>query len=113
MRQVTHYLGTEHPAPRDLAAPLFPSRKKQDGVLRPLSRYQAYRIVNSAVRQFAPEMTVGTHTLRKTWGWFAYRDGVPLATIMRKLGHQSPSTTLHYVGITDDDVRDATIQIDL
>ena len=111
---LSEYLSEKHPAPEDHEAPLFPSRKRAaDGKLNPVSRFQAYRILNSAVRQFEPDLAVGTHTLRKTWGWFAFDSGQPLEVIMHKLGHQSPAATLRYLGIRDDDVKRATETLNL
>ncbi len=111
---LTTYLSNAHPDPQNPESPLFPSRKRTaDGKLNPVSRFQAYRILNSAVRQFEPDLAVGTHTLRKTWGCFAFDSGYPLEVIMQKLGHQSPAATLRYLGIRDDDVRRATETLNL
>ena len=54
-----------------------------------------------------------SHTMRKTWGHFAFHSCVPLEVIMHKLGHQSPSATLRYLGIRDDDVKAATETLNL
>ncbi|MDP5239907.1 tyrosine-type recombinase/integrase [Uliginosibacterium sp. 31-16] len=50
----------------------------------------------------------GTHTLRKTCSYHAYKTfGVPLETIMEMLNHSSPKTTLGYLCIQDEEVRAA------
>ncbi len=108
------YLEKGHPDASDPNAPLFPSRKRSAaGELKAISRNQAYRLVKEAVQTFDPDIAVGTHTLRKTWGYFAFHSCVPLEVIMHKLGHQSPAATLRYLGIRDDEVKEATETLNL
>ena len=38
---------------------------------------------------------------------------VPLAVIQSKLGHSTPGALLTYLGITKDDVRKASIQVEV
>lgn len=47
---------------------LFQSRK---GVNSPISRIQAYRILNNAAHKIGLD-EIGTHTLRKTFGYWHY-----------------------------------------
>lgn len=47
------------------------------------------------------------HTLRRTLGRTLYRSGVPAPTIAKILGHESPDTTLMYIGIDIDDMKSA------
>lgn len=84
---------------------LFPSSR--DGK-RPLSRVQAYRLINQWTEAVGlTEGRYGTHTLRKTWGYQARKHhGVPIELIMEKLGHESPAVTKRYIGITDDEIED-------
>ncbi len=112
------YLDEEHPAPNRPEAPLFPAdpsalRGDRVGTLKPISRQWANHFLKEAVRQFEPTLQVASHTLRKTWGYQAFKQGVPLELIMHKLGHQSPSATLRYLGIRDDDVRQVTNDLNL
>ncbi len=82
--------------------PLFPSRKGG----RPLQRQAAWRILANAARAVGLTEPVGTHTLRKTFGYHAYKVGTDLAIIQQMLNHASPAVTLRYLGISRDD-RDA------
>ena len=104
-----------HPAGRDLEAPLFPSREHhEEGQLKPLTRQQVHRIVRDACAAVGlTDGTWSTHTLRKTWGYHAYREGAPLAVVQRKLGHRHPAVTLDYLGLTDDDVTRWSEKVDL
>lgn len=84
---------------------LIQSRK---GMNKPITRIQAYRVLNDAAKLLGiPE--VGTHTLRKTFGYWHYKQYKDVALLQELLNHSSPSVTLRYIGITDD-IIDKTIQ---
>jgi site-specific recombinase XerD len=46
----------------------------------------------------------GTHTLRKTWGYQARKQGVSIEKINEKLGHKSVIVTKRYIGITQEEI---------
>ncbi len=77
---------------------LFPSRKGQ----QPISRVQAWKIVNDAAREVGINDAIGTHTLRKTFGYHFYQKTKDAAMLQKIFGHASPSVTLRYIGISDD-----------
>lgn len=85
----------------DPERPLFRSRKGTG----PISREQAYRILNVAAKSCGLS-NIGTHTMRKTFGYFAYRSGVDLSFLQKILNHSSQDQTLRYIGILQDDVDD-------
>ena len=66
----------------------------------PISRQQAYRIINAAARSVGIKDKIGTHTLRKTFGYHAYKAGVDITLLQSIFNHSAPSTTLRYIGIT-------------
>lgn len=84
---------------------LFQSRK---GYNQPLTRTQAYRIINSASKKAGIKDSIGTHTLRKTFGYHHYQQFKDVAILQEILNHSAPSVTLRYIGINDD-VKDRTI----
>ena len=47
----------------------------------------------------------GSHTLRKTWGYWQYERGTPLPLLMEAFGHSSQQQTLQYLCIPSKDVR--------
>lgn len=89
---------------------LCPSRK---GVARPITRIQAYRILNEAARRVGIKDAIGTHTLRKTFGYWAYQQGVDVTRIQKLLNHSAPSVTLSYIGITKDELDNVYINLNL
>ncbi|PAE23034.1 tyrosine-type recombinase/integrase [Bacillus sp. 7894-2] len=74
---------------------LFKSKKNN----QPITRQQAYRIINSAAKEAGIEGKIGTHTLRKTFGYHAYRKGIAISIIMSIYNHHSSAETLRYLGI--------------
>ena len=81
---------------------LFRSRQ---GSGKPIGRVQAYRIINKLVRRVGlKDMNCGAHSLRKSWGYHAYRRfNLSLDDIMLKLNHQSIKSTKRYIGLTAEE----------
>ena len=94
--------------------PLFPSRKangsRGSGAI---SRQQAYEIINTAAKAVGIKGRIGTHTLRKTFGYHAYKSGVAVEVIQKLLNHSAPSVTLRYIGITKDELDSVYINLNL
>ena len=88
---------------------LFKSRKGNKAI----TREQAYRIINHASKQVGIDGHIGTHTLRKTFGYWAYKSGVSVEVIQKLLNHSSPSITLRYIGITQQQLDDVYINLNL
>ena len=88
---------------------LFPSRKGDKSI----SRIQAYRILNEASKHVGINEQIGTHSLRKTFGYWAYKQGVDVTRIQYLLNHSAPSITLRYIGITRDELDDIYINLNL
>jgi site-specific recombinase XerD len=80
---------------------LFKSRK---GVNNPISRVQAWQILNDSAKIAGIKEDIGTHTLRKTFGYWSYKQGIDITLLQRIFNHSTPSITLRYIGITQDDI---------
>lgn len=89
--------------------PLFISRKNKGFLLR----QRAYKILNEVARSIGIKEKIGTHTLRKTFGYHAYNNGYDIAIIQKLFNHSSPSVTLRYIGITQDEMDDVYLSLDL
>lgn len=92
---------------------IFKSRK---GDNKPITRVQAYRILNGAVERAGLTEkigNIGTHTLRKTFGYRLYENGVNITRIMAILAHSSERETLRYIGVTADEIAEAYESIDI
>ncbi|BBF42433.1 prophage LambdaSa2, site-specific recombinase, phage integrase family [Lachnospiraceae bacterium KM106-2] len=78
---------------------LFASQKGEN---QPISRVQAYRILNQAASKVGIREEIGTHTLRKTYGYHFYQKTKDVALLQELFNHSSPSITLRYIGINQD-----------
>lgn len=79
---------------------LFPSRKGN----KPITRVQAYRQLNKAAKMVDIEDGIGTHTMRKTFGYWHYKQFRDVAQLQMILNHAHPEITLRYIGITDEEI---------
>ena len=89
--------------------PLFISRKNRGFLLR----QQAYKIINDVAKSVGIKEKIGTHTLRKTFGYHAYNNGYDIAIIQKLFNHSSPAVTLRYIGITQEELDDVYLGLDL
>ena len=70
---------------------------------KPISRIQAYRIIRTAAESLNFSYRVSCHSLRKTFGYHAWKSGVFPAVIMEIYNHTSLNTTKRYLGVSQDD----------
>ncbi|ADY57450.1 integrase family protein [Syntrophobotulus glycolicus DSM 8271] len=67
-----------------------------------IGRIQIYRVLKEAAAVIGIE-NFGTHSLRKTWGYWTYKiSKYNVGLIMDTFNHSSPSITLRYIGINQD-----------
>lgn len=78
-----------------------------------LDRTQAYRRINEACEYLEIEANVGTHTLRKTFGYHMYKKHKNIALLQGMFNHTSPDVTLRYIGITQEEEQQAILELDL
>lgn len=91
--RIKYYTGSANPY-------LFCSNRK---VSQPLSRYQAYRIIRHAAEQVGLNDHISCHSLRKTFGYQAWKQGTPPALLMSIYNHSSYQITRRYLCIEQDD----------
>ena len=66
-----------------------------------ISRIQAYAVLNEAAKEVNLN-EIGTHTLRKTFGYHFYQRTKDVALLQNIFNHSAPSVTLRYIGINQD-----------
>ena len=73
--------------------------------VKSISRSQAYRIVKKICESVGlNDLRVGTHTLRKTFGYHSWKKGISIEALQEKFKHRSTETTRKYLGIEKKDV---------
>ncbi len=85
---------------------VFKSRKCS---AEPLSRYQAFRIIKEAATYAGLDSGISCHSLRKTFGYHAWKQGTPPALLMNIYNHSAYQITKRYLGIEQDD-RDSVFE---
>lgn len=79
--------------------------KSREGHNKPITRNQAYNILNEASNYLGLDYNIGTHTMRKTAGYnLYYASGKDIGLVMNILGQKDPGSTLRYIGVNDMDI---------
>jgi len=78
-----------------------------------ISRIQAYRLLCTAAEFLGFKQRVSCHSLRKTFGYHAWKDGTSPAVIMEIYNHSSLAITRRYLGVTQDDMNIVYINLNL
>lgn len=85
---------------------LFPSRKRdrENGLkIVPIGRVAAYQIIKDAA-SYVGLRNIGTHSLRKSFGYHHYKRYGNVAVLMEIFNHSSPDITLVYIGYKQDEI---------
>lgn len=77
--------------------------KSREGGNRPISRAMAYKVLNDAAREVGLD-SIGTHSMRKTFGYWVYKETKDVAGLQKLFNHSNPEETLRYIGIEQDSV---------
>lgn len=79
-----------------------------------MHRSIVYRFLNEAVDALKLEVgAIGTHTMRKTFGYFFYKKFNDVALLQRILNHSSPAITLRYIGISQEEIDNSYANFEL
>lgn len=69
----------------------------------PMTTTQVYRMLQSAGKWIG-RADIGTHTMRKTFGYHFYKQTKDVAMLQDIFNHSAPSITKRYIGITQDEI---------
>ena len=70
---------------------------------KPITRARAYQILRAAGNHFGLE-NIGTHTMRKTFGYWYYKNYNDIVGLMKILNHSSEAITKRYIGIEQEEL---------
>jgi integrase len=90
----------------DMDEYLFKSRKG-DGAI---SERALWKIIVDAADEAKLKLNYGSHSLRKTFGYWAWHNAEDknktLITLQNIFNHSSPQTTMRYIGLMDNEISD-------
>jgi integrase len=84
--------------------------KSRNGKNKPITRGMAYVILNQVAEEFGLER-IGTHSLRKTYGYQHYKHFNDLVSLQKMLNHSDPKETKRYIGIEQADLNNLQSKI--
>lgn len=105
-KDVQHYIEAKQLISADY---LFQSSKTP----KPITRQQAYRIIHQAAEAVGINGKIGTDSMRKTFGFHAYKRGVAISLLQKHFHHSTPSETLKYLGISKNENIKTEIDVNL
>ena len=88
---------------------LFQAKRRNVKEPKPVSR----QYVAEAFRQVGDHlgMRLGTHSMRKTRGYHLLQSGIGIELISRMLNHSSPTVTMRYIGITQENIDQTYVEL--
>lgn len=92
---------------------LFPSNQSDE----PILAKSIWRIIKEAAAEAGIKQNVGSHSLRKTWGFWCFHNAKDknkaLVTLQQCFNHCSTQVTMKYIGLLDDEISDMYNSIEL
>lgn len=96
---------------------LFRSESNRSTSNKPLGRSYVDRLLKDIAREVGISTKVSTHTLRKTFGYhqmvMSGNDPRKLLLLQKIFGHSSAAVTLDYIGITNEEIEEAYLALNL
>lgn len=89
---------------------IFESQKDRGN---PISRSQAFRIIKKSADQCGLREHISCHSLRKTFGYYAWKQGTPPALLMSIYNHSSYEITKRYLCIDQQEKDKVYMEIQL
>lgn len=98
----------------DIDSMVFASRKGDDEAIK---EQTIWRILNDRAIEAGIKQNIGSHSLRKTfgyWTWHEAEDKNKALVILQQLfAHSSTQVTMRYIGILDEEIKDTYYSISL
>jgi integrase len=79
--------------------------KSRVGENKPITRFQAWHVLSYTCKSIGIT-NIGTHTLRKTFGYHYYKNTKDISTLQVLFNHSSVKETLRYIGYNQDVIDD-------
>lgn len=92
---------TEYTKDMETDKPLFMTKFKNR-----MDRITAFRIIKKGSKAANISENIGTHSLRKTFGYHFYKKYKDVAMLQKIFNHSSPQVTLRYIGIEQEKIEE-------
>lgn len=69
-----------------------------------LDRVTVYYIIRNACKKAKLQEKIGTHSMRKSFGYHHYQQFKDVVILQKIFNHSSPQITLRYIGIEQDEI---------
>jgi len=69
-----------------------------------LDRVTAYYLIRNACKKAGIQEKIGTHSMRKSFGYHHYQQFKDVVLLQKIFNHSSPQITLRYIGIEQDEI---------
>ncbi|MFO8069746.1 MAG: tyrosine-type recombinase/integrase [Alkalibacterium sp.] len=79
---------------------------------QPIQRMQAHRIISHAGDMIGLR-PLSAHSLRKTFGYWSYKQGIDISLLQTIFQHSSQAVTLRYIGITQENINKVYETVDM
>ena len=98
---------------KDMNDYIFKSRQGN----KPITEAMLWKIINDAAIEAKLKLNYGSHSLRKTFGYWAWHNAVDkdkaLVTLQMIFNHSDTRTTMKYIGLMNDEISDVFNGLDL
>ena len=75
-----------------------------------MDRVSAYKILRSACKNCHINIKVGTHSMRKTFGYHFYKKFKDIVLLQKIFNHSAPNVTLRYIGFDQEQIDEKYLQ---
>lgn len=98
----------------DIDSMVFASRKGDDEAIK---EQTIWRILNDRAIEAGIKQNIGSHSLRKTFGYWTWHEAEDknkaLVVLQQLFAHSSTQVTMRYIGILDEEIKDTYYSISL
>ena len=80
---------------------------------KPINRRSVSRVFEQVGQRVAPKVALGTHSMRKTRGYAMHKAGRSIESIAKVLNHSSPTVTMRYIGLVQQEIDESYTELEL
>jgi len=89
------------------------ANRKRRELPKPINRRSVSRVFEKVGQKVAPKVALGTHSMRKTRGYAMYKAGRSIESIAKVFNHSSPTVTMRYIGLVQQDIDESYTELEL